>query len=103
MAEPTAGVSESLVCVRGARVVLRQIAGERLLVPIRNDVAQMDAIYALAGAGLAVWEALDGQRTLGEVRDLLVRRFEVTAERAWTDLVAFVERLEERGLVERRP
>jgi hypothetical protein len=37
-----------------------------------------------------------------EVRDAVVARFEVSPERAWTDLCRFVAHLEESGLVERR-
>ena len=83
-------------------VILREIAGEHLLVPIRHNVAELQAIYALTGVGVQIWKLLDGVRTLRAVQAAITERFEVGAEEAWTDLCAFVERLEERGLVERR-
>lgn len=95
------GAAEA-VFVRREPIVLREIAGERLLVPIRRHVGQMKAIFALVGAGAAIFELLDGERSLGEIRDALVERFEVSADQAWVDLCDFVEQLQENGLVERR-
>ncbi len=82
--------------------MLRQIADEHLLIPIRKDVALLQAIYTLVGIGARVWELLDGTRSLGEIRAAIVERFAVGEEAAWADLCAFVRRLEENGLVERR-
>jgi hypothetical protein len=83
-------------------IVLRRIAGEHLLVPIRHQLSQMRAIFAVTGTGVRIWELLDGTRPLGDVRDALVARFEVGSEQAWAELCGFVEHLEESGLVERR-
>lgn len=90
------------VYARRDSIVLRRIAGEHLLVPIRHQVNEMRAIYALTGTGVQIWQLLDGTRPLGQVRDALLERFEVGADQAWTELVGFVEHLEESGLVERR-
>ena len=82
-------------------IVVRQIAGEHLLVPVRRKVGEMRAIYALMGAAAPIFELLDGSRSLGEVKDALLERFEVSGEEAWAELCRFVEELEEQGLVER--
>jgi hypothetical protein len=82
--------------------VRRRVAGEDLLVPVRRQASQMRAIFAVTGAGGGIWDLLDGARPLAEVRDALVERYEVDADRAWAELCGFVERLEESGLVDRR-
>jgi hypothetical protein len=82
-------------------IVVREIAGERLLVPVRRKIGELRAIYALMGSAAPIFELLDGSRSLSEVRDALVERFEVSAEEAWAELCRFVEELEEQGLVER--
>jgi hypothetical protein len=96
--------SESREAVYEARedVILRDVAGEHLLVPIRHDVADMQAIYAMTGVGVRIWRLLDGVRTLGAIHDTIAESFEVDRDSAWMDLCGFVERLEERRLVERR-
>ncbi len=97
-----AGLSGTAVYTRRDDVVYREIAGERLLVPIRSHVADMQAIFALAGVAAAVWQLLDGTRSLNEVLASIVERYDVTEGAAWKDLCDFVERLHEAGLVERR-
>ena len=90
------------VYARREPVVVRQIAGEHMAVPIRRHPDDMRAIFALIGAAAPIFELLDGSRSLGEIRDTLVDRFEVSGEQAWEELCRFVEELEEYGLVERR-
>jgi hypothetical protein len=93
---------EEAVYARREGVVLREVAGEHILVPIRRDVADLRAIFALNRVGLRIWELLDGVRSLDGILHELVGRFEVTAEEASVDLRSFVERLSAAGLVERR-
>jgi hypothetical protein len=90
------------VYARREGVVLREVAGERLLVPIRKDVADLKAIFALNGVGLRIWELLDGERPLEGVLAGILERFDVPVAEAEADLVAFVGRLEAANLVERR-
>jgi hypothetical protein len=94
--------TEGAVFARREGIVLREVAGEHLLVPIRSDVADMRAIFALNRVGLVVWELLDGTRGLDGILGEVLARFDVTAEEASVDLRAFVERLCAAGLAERR-
>ncbi|MGD8895720.1 MAG: PqqD family protein [Acidobacteriota bacterium] len=82
-------------------VVLRDVAGEHILVPIRSGVAELRAIFALNGTGVRIWELLDGVRTFDAVLAALTERYEVDAEVARTDLGVFIDRMLEAGLVER--
>jgi hypothetical protein len=94
--------AERAVYARREGVVLREVAGEHILVPVRRDVADLRAIFALNRVGLRIWEMLDGARGLDGILAELVERFDVTAEEASADLRSFVERLNDAGLVERR-
>ncbi len=85
-----------------ANVVLREVAGERLLVPIRRDVADLRAIFVVTGIGAFIWELLDGARPLDAVLAAILDRYDVSAEQARADLSSFVERLSEAGIAERR-
>jgi hypothetical protein len=90
------------VYARRDGVVLREVAGEQILVPIKSNVADLKAIFALNGVGRCIWELLDGTRGMDAVLAGLVERFDVPPEEASADLRAFVERLAQAGLVERR-
>jgi len=74
--------------------VARQIAGEFILVPIRQSAGEVESIYTLNEVGTRIWELLDGQRSLLQIRDLLVDEFEVSPEEAETDLLEFMQGLE---------
>ena len=80
-------------------IVARRIGDEFILVPIRQQAGEVDSIYTLNEVGARVWELLDGQTSLGEIRDAIVQEFEVGPEEAEADLVAFVQQLARVGAV----
>jgi hypothetical protein len=94
--------TDAAVYARRDDVVLREVAGEQLLVPIKNDVAGIQAIFALTGIGAFVWELLDGESALEAIRATILERYDAAPEEAEADLGAFIARLSEAGLVERR-
>ena len=75
-------------------LVFRQIAGEFVLVPIRHDVADLEAVYTLGGVGVRIWELLDGERDGHAILDQIVQEYDVTPDEARTDLLEFLGELE---------
>ena len=82
-------------------VVFRDIAGEMILVPIRRRTANLESIYTLNETAGRIWELIDGQHTLGEIRDTLVQEYNVTPEEAEVDLTELVVYLEQIEAVEK--
>jgi len=76
-------------------IVSRNIAGEAVLVPIARTADEVDSIYTLNETASTIWDALDGQRTLGDILDLVVAEYEVTREQAEQDLYDLVAQLSE--------
>jgi hypothetical protein len=85
--------------VRAERMVARRIADEFVLVPIVGHGAQVDSIYNLTGAGVFIWEQLDGRRTGSEIVDALMARFEVDRATAERDYRLFIAKLLSIGAV----
>ena len=75
-------------------VVFRQVAGEFVLVPIRHDVADLEAVYTLGGVGTRIWELLDGERDGHAILDQIVQEYDITIAEAKSDLVEFLGELE---------
>ena len=48
--------------------VFRQIDDETILVPIKNNVGDMGSIYNLNEVGAFVWEHLDGNKKLLDIK-----------------------------------
>ncbi len=93
---PGGEMSELSACYdKDPDMVFRNIGGEMILVPIRRRTADLESIYTLNETGVRIWELIDGQRTLGEIIEVLVQEFKVTAEEAEADLSEFVAYLEE--------
>jgi hypothetical protein len=74
-------------------IVDREIAGEVILVPIRDNVGDLESIYTLNETAARIWALLDGERTLAEVRDTIVAEFEVEPADAEADLLELVGQL----------
>ncbi len=74
--------------------VFRKIENETILVPIKDNVGDMDSIYNLNELGAFVWEHLDGEKRLIDIKDLILKEFDVSSEEAEKDLLEFVGELE---------
>ena len=75
--------------------VFRQIDDETILVPIKNNVGDMESIYNLNTVGAYVWGCLDVQRTLLDITISVTQAFEVSPEEAQGDLFDFMGQLKE--------
>ena len=75
--------------------VFRQIDDETILVPIKNNVGDMGSIYNLNEVGAYIWQHLDGEETLSDIKNKIAVEFEVSPETAEEDLMEFVDQLKE--------
>ena len=88
---------------KNPQVITRQIAGEVLLVPISGELANMQKLFALNNAvSEYIWEHLDGSKPLKDVLQGVVDNFSVEESQAAEDILAFVQELQESGLISRR-
>ena len=79
---------------RNENFVFRRIENETILVPIKDNVGDMGSIYNLNEVGALVWELLDSQKTLRDIRDTVVAQFEVSTQEAQADICEFISQLE---------
>ena len=80
-------------------IVDRKIADEFILVPIRQKTGDLESIYTLNEVAARIWELVDGQKRVEEIRDAIVEEFEVGPEEAEADLVELLQQLEQVGAV----
>ncbi|MGA1867642.1 MAG: PqqD family protein [bacterium] len=78
---------------RNDNFVFRRIDHETILVPIKDNVADMGFIYNLNEVGAFIWEQLDGKKRLCDIIHALTQEFEVSSGQAEEDLLAFVDDL----------
>ncbi|MBW1743973.1 MAG: PqqD family protein [Deltaproteobacteria bacterium] len=80
-------------------VVSRKIAEEMLLVPVRGRLANMQRIFTLNPVAEYIWQELDGQRNLGDIRSGVLRTFEVKKDQAGKEISEFIDELLEADLI----
>jgi len=75
-------------------IVSRRIADEFILVPIRQNVGDLESIYTLNETAARIWELIDGKMKVGEIREKMVEEFETTPEEAQKDIMEHLRQLE---------
>lgn len=78
-----------------ASVVSRKIADEFILVPIQSKSGDLDFIYTLNEVGGRIWELIDGQNQLIDIRNIIIEQFEIGPDQADADIIEFLEQLEQ--------
>lgn len=75
-------------------LVFRKIGKEFILVPIRQNVGDLDNIYTLNETAARIWELIDGKNTVLRIRDRIVEEFDATHVEAEKDLIEHLQQLE---------
>jgi len=76
-------------------VVTRKTGNEYVLVPVANNIADMNSVYTLNETGAFIWEQIDGKRTVSEIIELLTEEYEIDNETASKDVLDFVKNMNE--------
>jgi len=81
-------------------VVARDIQGELIIVPITSGVGDLeDEIFTVNETGRAIWDKLDGKKTLREVAQELSRDFEGALEDIEKDVLGITQELLKRRML----
>lgn len=81
-------------------VVAREVQGEFIVIPITSGIAESDdEIFSLNESGRAIWDKLDGKRSLKEIADILESEFEGSVEKIERDCLGLSEELLKRKMI----
>lgn len=84
---------------RNPDYVYRKIVEEVILVPIHQNIADMDCIYTLNGVGAFIWEQLQAPTGKTELHKAILDHFEVEPGKVEADLDQFLEEMTAIGAV----
>ncbi len=76
-------------------IVTRKTGSEYVLVPVANNIADMNSVYTLNETGAFIWELIDGSRNVEEIINKLVEEYNIDKETATTDVFEFAENLKD--------
>src|SRR5664279_372568 len=74
-------------------IVTRRTGNEYVLVPITNNIADMNSVYTLNETGAFIWDNIDGKRTVKEIISALTGEYDIDSVNAEKDVFAFVDNM----------
>ncbi len=81
-------------------VVAREIEGVIILVPLTSGVGDMeDELFTLNDTGKAIWDLLDGKRSLREITGNLAEEYSSEPDVLEEDILGFANELFERKII----
>ena len=88
-------MQESKVLRKNADMVTRVIDDETILLPIYKTSKEINCIYTLNKVASRVWELIDGKKTLGEIKKIILKKFDTTPKEADKEMQKLLKDLKE--------
>jgi hypothetical protein len=76
-----------------ASIVTRKTGNEYILVPITNNIADMNSVYTLNDTGAFIWDQIDGEKTLEEIIAALTVEYDIDSTNAEKDVFTFIDNM----------
>lgn len=86
-------ISLNSVVSQSSSIVTRKTGKEYVLVPIANNIADMNSVYTLNETGAFLWEQIDGKKSVKDLIQALIAEYETDIETATGDVFSFIEDL----------
>jgi len=71
-------------------VVTRKTGNEYVLVPVTDNIADMDSVYTLNETGAFIWEQIDGKKSVEEIIAAMTEEYDIDKSTATTDVLEFI-------------
>jgi len=93
-------IGPDTVCAVSQDVVVRDIEGELIIVPLAAGVGDLeDELYTLNATGRAVWSRLDGKKSLSDIAGELAAEYDSPRNEVEADVVGLAQELVRRRIV----
>ncbi len=79
---------------RNADIIFSDMDGETVMMSIDNG-----EYYGINPIGSRIWNALETPHTPSEIIDMLLPHFDVTRDQCARDVIPFLERMVEKGII----
>ncbi|MGM9626364.1 MAG: PqqD family protein [Eubacteriales bacterium] len=80
-------------------LILREIAGEHILIPTGASALEIKGMISLSESGVLLWERLQNECTEEELIDAVLDAYDIDRETAALDVRSFLDRLRELNLL----
>jgi hypothetical protein len=80
-------------------MILREIAGEYILIPTGALALKYTGVFAISSLGVSVWKLLEADKTYEQIITDLLEEYEVDRETLERDVREFLDTLREKELL----
>jgi hypothetical protein len=74
-------------------IVARKTGNEFVLVPMANNIADMNSVYTLNETGAFIWEQINGHRSIEDLIKALTAEYDIDNKNAEADVFSFIENM----------
>lgn len=80
--------------------IMREVAGDAILIPVGNTALQFNGIIALGPVGALIWEGLSAGKDRSQLLSDILENFEIDPATAEADLDEFLNQLAAENFIE---
>jgi len=81
------------VVSKSPSIVTRKTGNEYVLVPVANNIADMNSVYTLNETGAFLWELIDGKKSVKDLIESMISEYEIDKKSAAADVMSFIEEM----------
>lgn len=85
--------------IRNSNFIFRKIVDEMVLIPYKQDVADLNAIFTLNDLGAFIWGKLEQPSTREELEQVIFAEYDVELGTIKQDLEVFLDEMAEIGAI----
>ena len=78
---------------RSKSIVTTKTGKEFVLVPVANNIADMNSVYTLNETGAFIWEHINGENSVEDIINEMTKEYEVDYETASNDVFSFIDEM----------
>ena len=79
--------------------MLREVAGNFIVVPFGEKSISFNAMITLNETGAFLWKHLEEEKTEGELLNLMIEEYDIDCETAQTDITKFLATLKTASII----
>ncbi len=88
-------INLNTVYIPSPKIVVRDTGGEYILVPVTDNIADMNSVYTLNDTGVFIWKHLDGIKSVQDIINRVEEEYDVEKKQAAEDVLDFFSGLKE--------
>ena len=74
-------------------IVTRRTGNEYVLIPVTNNIADMNSVYTLNETGAFIWEHIDGKRNVEEIINEVTEEYNIDKKTAEADVLSLLDEM----------